>query len=419
MAELISREEDTMSVDTTAPSVFDADLPTLQYDITDTVHEVAPLIHEVRKRSPIAIGPLGPEVLGYALARGILRDPRFVFPPGMHMTARGITSGPLYERVLGTILGMEGEEHRRLRGLVSKAFTPRATARMEDTIDVVINGLIDQVADAGRCDFVADIARPYPIPIICALLGAHPQDWEQFSLWAEDIFKIVRFDSDLANEQHIVMRAWDEFDAYIDDMIAERRSRLTDDLISELIRAQDDGDRLSNAEMRMLAFSILSAGTDTTRNQLAACMHALCDHPAQLAMLRDNPDLAMPAVEECMRHSPAVCTTLRTVLEDVTFADYTFPAGTFISVNTFAANCDPEVYPHPDRFDITRKDPPPILTFGGGAHYCLGANLARTELAGALKVLARRMTNAHRMVTARWKPMLGLSGPVDLVMEFD
>jgi cytochrome P450 len=202
-------------------------------------------------------------------------------------------------------------------------------------------------------------------------------------------------------------------------MIAERRSRLTDDLISELIRAQDDGDRLSNAEMRMLAFSILSAGTDTTRNQLAACMHALCDHPDQLGMLRDNSDLAMRAVEECMRHSPAVCTTLRTVLDDVTFAEYTFPAGTFISVNTFAANCDPAVYSHPDRFDITREDPPPILTFGGGAHYCLGANLARTELAGALKVLAQRMTNPRRVATAPWKPMLGLSGPVKLEMEFD
>lgn len=300
-----------MTVDTAAPGVFDAGLPALHYDITDTVHEVAPRIHEVRTRSPIAIGPLGPEVLGYELARGILRDPRFVFPPGMHMTARGITSGPLYDRVLGTILGMEGEEHRRLRGLVSKAFTPRASARMEDTIDAVINELIDRVADAGRCDFVTDIARPYPIPIICALLGAPPQDWEQFSLWAEDIFKIVRFDSDLANEQHIVMRAWDEFDAYIDDMIAERRSRLSDDLISELIRAQDDGDRLSNAEMRMLAFSILSAGTDTTRNQLAACMHALCDHPRSAGNAprqsrpRDASGRGMHATFACGLHHPA------------------------------------------------------------------------------------------------------------------
>lgn len=410
-----------MTVDTTAPSVFDAGLPALDYDITETVHDVAPRIHDARKRSPIAIGPLGPEVLGYELARGILRDPRFVFPPGMHMTARGITSGPLYDRVLGTILGMEGDEHRRLRGLVSKAFTPRASGRMEDTIDAVINELIDRVAPVGRvgrCDFVTDIARPYPIPIICALLGAPPQDWEQFSLWAEDIFKIVRFDSDLVNEQDVVMRAWDEFDAYIDDMIAERRSRLTDDLISELIRAQDGGDRLSNAEMRMLAFSILSAGTDTTRNQLAAAMHALCDHPDQLALLRANPDLAMRAVEECMRHSPAVCATLRTVLDDVSFAGYTFPAGTFISVNTYAANCDPEVYPHPELFDVSRVDPPPILTFGGGAHYCLGANLARVELAGALKILARRMTNPRRVATSAWKPMLGLSGPTSLEMEF-
>ncbi|OBB64502.1 cytochrome P450 [Mycobacterium sp. 852014-50255_SCH5639931] len=411
-----------MTVDIAAPSVFDAGLPTLHYDITETVHEVAPRIHEVRKQSPMAIGPLGPEVLGYELARAMLRDPRFVFPPGLHMTARGITSGPLYDRVLGTILGMEGDEHRRLRSLVSKAFTPRASARMEGTIDAVINGLIDQVAPAGpvgRCDFVTDIARPYPIPIICALLGAPPEDWEQFSLWAEDIFKIVRLDSNLVEEQDVVMRAWDEFDAYIDDMIADRRSRLTDDLISELIRAQDGGDRLSNAEMRMLAFSILSAGTDTTRNQLAASMHVLCDHPDQLALLRDHPDLAMRAVEECMRHSPAVCATLRMALEDVTFADYTFPAGTFISVNTFAANCDPEIYPQPDRFDISRDDPPPILTFGGGAHYCLGANLARAELAGALKILARRIPNPRRLATSRWKPMLGLSGPLDLDIEFD
>ena len=407
-----------MTVDTAVPSVFDAGLPKLHYDITETVHEVAPRIREVRKQSPMAIGPLGPEVLGYELARGILRDPRFVFPPGLHMSARGITSGPLYDRVLGTILGMDGDEHRRLRSLVSKAFTPRASVRMERTIDTVINELIDQVATAGRCDFVADIARPYPIPIICALLGAPPQDWEQFSLWAEDIFKIVRFDSNLVEEQDVVMRAWDEFDAYIDDLIAERRSRLTDDLISELIRAQDDGDRLSDAEMRMLAFSILSAGTDTTRNQLAACMHVLCDHQDQLALLRDSPDLAMRAVEECMRHSPAVCTTLRTVLDDVTFGEYTFPPGTFISVNTYAANCDPEIYPDADRFDISRDDPPPILTFGGGAHYCLGANLARVELAGALKILAQRMPNPRRLATSRWKPMLGLSGPTSLDMEF-
>ena len=117
-----------------------------------------------------------------------------------------------------------------------------------------------------------------------------------------------------------------------------------------------------------------------------------------------------------MRHSPSVCSTVRTVLEDATYGGYTFPAGTFIILNTFAANRDPEVYADPDRFDITRESPPAILTFGGGVHYCLGANLARMELAGALKVLARRMPNPRRIGAAPWKPMLGMSGPTELTV---
>ena len=216
-----------------------------------------------------------------------------------------------------SILNMEGEEHRRLRSLVSRAFTPRATARMHDTIHAVINELIDNVIDSGRCEFVADIARPYPIPVICALLGAPREDWQQFSRWAEDIFKIVSFDINLAEEEPVVLKAWGEFDDYIDDMIADRRKRLTDDLLSELIRIEDGGDRLDAGELRMLAFSILVAGTDTTRSQLAASMQVLCDHPEQWALLRDQPDLAMRAVEETMRHSPSMCSTVRSVADDV------------------------------------------------------------------------------------------------------
>ena len=119
-----------------------------------------------------------------------------------------------------------------------------------------------------------------------------------------------------------------------------------------------------------------------------------------------------------MRHSPAVCSTLRTVNEDAELGGYTFPAGTFIFVNTFAANCDPAVYDDPDRFDITREAPPAMLTFGGGVHYCLGANLARLELAEALKVLAQRIPNPRCVGPAPWKPMLGMSGPTNLHIEF-
>jgi cytochrome P450 len=321
--------------------------------------------------------------------------------------------------VTRSILNMEGDQHRRLRSLVSRAFTPRATARMHDTIHTVVNELIDRVADQGRCEFVADIALPYPIPIICALLGAPREDWQQFSRWAENIFKIVSFDCNLADEEPVVLKAWGAFDDYIDEMIADRRRHLSDDLLSELIRAEDGGDRLDASDLRMLAFSILVAGTDTTRSQLAASMQVLCDHPDQWALLRDQPDLAMPAVEETMRHSPSMCSTVRSASEDVTVGEYTFPAGTFILVNTYAANRDVTIYDDPTRFDINRDEPPPILTFGGGVHYCLGANLARLELAEALKILSQRLRNPRTTGPAPWKPLLGLSGPTSLPMEFD
>src|SRR6185312_4463897 len=200
-----------------------------------------------------------------------------------------------------------------------RAFTPRATTRLQNTIDTVINGLVDRVADAGRCEVVADISRSYPLPVICTLLGAPKEDLAAFAGWAEIIFKLANFETDLVAEQDAVMKAWAELDGYVDGMIDQRRTSLTDDLLSELIRAEDDGDRLSAEELRMTVASLLMAGTDTTRNQLSASVQVLCDHPEQWAMLIEQPDLAMRAVEETMRHSPAVCSTVRTVLEDVAY----------------------------------------------------------------------------------------------------
>lgn len=202
-------------------------------------------------------------------------------------------------------------------------------------------------------------------------------------------------------------------------MVAHRRHTLTDDLISELIRAEDDGDRLSTEELRMLAAGLLMAGTDTTRNQLAASVHALCDHPDQWALLADHPELATNAVEETMRHSPIAFGTLRTALEDVELAGVMIPAGTLVVANTAAANRDPDVYDDPDRLDITREGAPAMQTFGAGMHYCLGANLARLELAEALAVMTRHMPNARRSGPAPWKPLTALSGPITLSIEFD
>ncbi|CDO89138.1 cytochrome [Mycobacterium triplex] len=407
-----------MTTATNAPSIFEAGLPALEYDVTESPHAVWDRIRTAQERAPIAIGPLGPEVLSYDLCRNILRDNRFVIPPGLHLSAQGVTSGPLWDRVVGSIICAGGAEHHRLRSLVSRAFTPRAITRLDETIAEVLNELIDGVATMGRCDVVTDIARHYPIPIICALLGAPRADWSQFDRWAEEIFKMVNFSVNLVDEMPSVLRGWAEMDAYVDEMIADRRHQLTDDLLSNLIRAEDAGDRLSADELRLTVAGLLLAGTDTTRNQVAASVQVLLDHPEQWALLRDHPDLAMSAVEESMRHSPAVCNTVRTVNEDAELGGYTFPSGTYIFVNSFAANRDPATYQDPDCFDITRKGAPAVLTFGGGTHYCLGANLARLELAEGLKMLAHRMPDARRTGPAPWKPMLGMSGPTTLPIEF-
>ena len=180
-----------MTTDTLCPSVFDAGLPSLTYEFAEPPAQVYPRIRAAQQQAPLALGPYGPEILSHELVRTVLRDPRFRIPPGMTLMAHGITSGPLWDKIVNSLLGLEGDAHHRLRSLVSKAFTPRASARLHDTIVEVLNELVDRVATERRCDIVADIARPYPVPIICALLGAPKEDWEQFaSLGRRHILRI-------------------------------------------------------------------------------------------------------------------------------------------------------------------------------------------------------------------------------------
>lgn len=406
-----------MSVQTHCPSVFEAELPTLSYEFNETPIEIYPRVKEARQQAAIAIGPFGPEILSHELVRTVLRDPRFQIPPGVNLMAQGITEGPLWDKLVNSLLCLEGEPHRRLRSLVSQAFTPRASARLHDVVVGVLDQLIDQVIDDGHCDLVTDIARPYPVPIICALLGAPREDWELFSHWADEIFTAFTINPG-GIDQSRVMTAWGELDDYVDDMVARRRALLTDDLLSALIRAEDDGDRLSADELRMLAAGLLLAGADTTRNQLAASLDVLCDHPDQWSLLAERPELAAGAVDETMRHAPLACGTLRIVPEDAELEGVIFPAGTMVLLNTLAANRDPATYDDPDRFDITRQDAPAVLSFGGGMHYCLGANLARLELSEAMKIVTQRLRNPTKTGPAPWKPLAGLSGPANLPVQF-
>ena len=216
-------------------------------------------------------------------------------------------------------------QHHRLRRLVSRAFTPRAAERMRAACTEVITELVDRHSTVGRCDMVHDIARQYPVPIICALVGAPPADWELFAGWADDLSKA--FGGNVAAEESAILQAWRQLDAYLEDLIARRRQSLGDDLISELIRVEEDGDRLAHDELVNLVAILLNAGTDTTRNQLAAAVQVLSDYPDQWALLAEHPELAPRAVEELMRHSPIIFATVRVATTDVELGRRSHPGG--------------------------------------------------------------------------------------------
>lgn len=391
--------------------------PTIAYSHLTDPAEAHRTIAEARAQAPIALGPYGPEVLTHDLVRTVLRDNRFITAPGLGLGAFGVTSGPLWDRAVSNILGMDGVDHHRLRRLVSKAFSPRAAERLRTLAIDVITELVRRVAGDGHCDVVTDIAKSYPTSIISALLGAPVEDWHLFSDWAEDIKKL--FEPTVAQDAPVILAAWNELDAYLEDLIARRRTSLSEDLISDLIRAEDDGDRLTHDELLMLCGTLLGAGTDTTRNQLAAAVQALAEHPDQWAMLATHPDRTPDAVHELMRYRPIIFGVIRQAAEDIELAGVPIPAGTIVFANIAAANRDPEIYDEPERLDITRVGQVPIMNFGGGVHYCLGAHLARLEMTEALRVITARITTPRLGGPVHWKAVAGITGPLSVPLEFD
>jgi cytochrome P450 len=389
----------------------------LAYDHLDDPEAAHREIRIARERGPLAMGPHGLEVLSHDLVRAVLRDDRFTVPQGFSLGPQGVTSGPLWDRATSSLLCLDGAVHHRLRRLVAQAFTPKSAERMRGACLDVISTLLEAHLAEGCCDMVADVARPYPVPIICAMLGAPRQDWQRFSDWADNVLRLFSWDS--AEHEEEILGAWAALDEHIDAMVADRREHLTDDLLSDLIRCEDAGDRLSHDELLMLAGGLLMAGTDTTRNQLAAAIEDLCDHPDQWRLLHDNPDLAPRAVQELIRHRPIVYGTVRVAVEDVELAGHSITAGTTVVANTASANRDAAVHDDPDRLDITREGAAPILTFGSGIHYCMGVHLAKVELVEALTAITARIAEPHRTARHPWRPLSGITGPTCLPIEFD
>jgi cytochrome P450 len=397
--------------------VYELDLPLLEVAGLHRSEELA-AIAEARRRHWLARTPLGFSLTAYADAVALLRDRRFHSALSLLPQLSGIEPDGYLERRRRSILSMEGEEHARLRRLVAPAFTPASADRLRPFMREVMGGLIDEVQSEGTCDIVADICEPYPIPIICELLGAPKEDWKLFSAWATDIFRL--FNQDLATDLPAIQRATEELDTYVRQLVDQRRQRPDEDLLSALIAIEESGDRLSTDELVGLAEAVLMAGTDTTRNQLACCMALFVDHPEQWVLLVERPDLAQRAVEETMRYLGAVRGTARIASEDIEYRDVLFPEGTLVTVALAGANRDPTTFEVPDAFDISRSRSSQQMTFGSGIHHCLGAALARAELQEALPLLARRMTGLVPKGPIEWKPAtFGIWGPARLAVRFD
>jgi cytochrome P450 len=360
--------------------------------------------------------PLGVAALRYDEVAALLKDRRLRQGAVSHLAVQGITAGPLAEWWSRIILNVEGEAHDRQRRLVRRAFTPRAVEALRPAMRAVAGELVDAFAPAGRCDFMAQFADPYPSRIICALLGVPREEQESFRGWANTLGLAFSFEA--AAQLERIEVALHGLLVCVDGLLAARRAAPGDDLVSALLGAEDGGDRLTTDELRALLTGLVFAGQDTTRNQLGLGMELFLRHPRQWARLGAEPELAAGAAEEIMRCAPTVPVILRLAEADLEVGGLPVPAGTHLALFVGAANRDPRVFgAAPESFDIACARPAQ-LTFGGGIHYCLGAPLARAELQEALPILARRLRHPEPDGPATWRPALGITGPQSLPLRF-
>jgi cytochrome P450 len=359
--------------------------------------------------------PFGYVILRYKQTSEVLGDPRFRRSSMAWMAAsRGITSGPLYDWMNTVILSIDGADHLRLRRLVSKAFTPRSVDRLRPLMRTVAEELLDRFAKTGWCEFMADFADQYPGRVMCEMLGVPLAQQHSFREWTIDLGLV--FSPEVLAYRDRVEAALAGLFRSTDALIESRRGRPGPDLLSALIEAEEAGDRMSTQELRMMVSSLLFGAQETTRSQLGRAMVLFADHPDQWQRLAEQPELAAQATEEVFRVAPSTPMNARITTEPVTFHGLDIPAGSVVLLLVAAANTDPEVF-GPGGFDITVRRPAPPLTLGGGVHHCLGAALARTEIAEALPILARRLPSFQVTSPVEWPPS-SIKGPRQLPLRF-
>lgn len=290
-----------------------------------------------------------------------------------------------------SFLSMDPPDHTRLRGLVSKAFTPRMIDRLRPLMQQIVDEAIDRYSGPGEMEIIDDLAYPLPIRIICEMLGVPSEDEQDFKNWSRLLTRGLDPEVSVPPEEmERRMQAGIELTTYLRDLIEERRKNPKEDLISELIAVEEQGDKLSRDELMATLRLLLIAGHETTVNLIGNGVLQLLRHRSEFERLGRDPSLAKTAVEEVLRFDPPVLFTGRTAMEDIELDGITIRKGEHATVLIGAANRDPEVFDEPERFDIGRRRNP-HLAFGLGIHFCLGAPLARVEGQIALTTLANRL----------------------------
>jgi cytochrome P450 len=386
-----------------------------------TVPDPYPVLTRLREASPFAEFDGALVVVGrHADCAAVLRHPHASSERGASLLAPTVRRRA---RERPSFLSLDPPDHTRLRRLVSKAFTPRTIAGLGPRIRTITGELLTAAAAAGQLEVVSQLAYPLPVLIISELLGVPLEDHPRFAGWSARLAHSLQPGFGLAPEQAQARAdaadlASAEFAAYFGELIALRRARPQPDLLSALISAEDSGDQLTADELIATCVLLLVAGHETTVGLISNAILALLRHPDQFALLRAHPELAASAVEETLRYDAPVQLTGRVAKGGMQVGAVTARDRALVMLLLAAAGRDPAVFPDPDRFDI-RRGASGHLAFAAGAHFCLGAPLARLEAAIALGEVARRVLAPELAADGlSYKPNLNLRGPDRLVVEF-
>ncbi|HWC79329.1 MAG TPA: cytochrome P450 [Pseudonocardiaceae bacterium] len=383
--------------------------------------DLDPLFSQLRREEPLIRVqlPYGePAWLAtrYEDVRAVLSDPRFSRAAAAD---RDEPRSRVYRGSPGNnIMAFDPPEHSRLRRLVAKAFTVRRVEQLRPRAQEIADGLVDAMrANGSSADLVEEFALPLPITVICELLGVPFEDRADFRTWSDAFLSTTRYTPEEVATYVGRLRE------YMAGLIAARREQAQDDLLSALVEARDNSDRLNEEEMLSLAEGLLVAGHETTASQIPNFMYVLLTNPEQLAQLRADLDLVPNAVEELMRFVPlgAGAGSARYAVADVELSGVTVRAGEPVLVSLNSANRDESVYANPDELDLHREGTSHV-GFGHGPHHCLGAPLARMELQVALRTLLTRLPGlrfAGTQADVRWKSGVATRGPAHLPVTWD